>query len=46
MDAPTAIMNDPTHSSTMTEAEPTLFLADRITNDSIKKVFNIDNNAK
>ena len=37
MDAPTTIMNDPTHSSTMTEAQPTLILADRITNDPMKK---------
>ena len=37
MDAPTTIMNDPTHSSTMTEAQPTLILADRITDDPTKK---------
>ena len=37
MDAPTTIMNDPTHSSAMTEAQPTLILADRITNDPMKK---------
>ena len=37
MDAPTTNMNDPTHSSTMTEAQPTWILADRITNDPMKK---------
>ena len=39
MHAPTSIMNDPTHSSTMTESQPILILADRITNDPIKKIF-------
>jgi len=37
MDAPTVIMNDPTYSSTMTEAQPTLTSADRINNDQMKK---------
>ena len=37
MDAPTTIMNDPTHSSTMTATQPTLISADRIISDPIKK---------
>jgi len=37
MDIPITIANDPTHSSTMTEAQPTLILADRITDDPTKK---------
>ena len=37
MEAPTTTMNDPTHSSTMTEAQPTSILADEITNDPMKK---------
>ena len=37
MDALTTIINDPIHSSTMTEAQPTLILTDRITNNPMKK---------
>ena len=36
MDIPTTIANDPTHSSTMTETQPTLILPDRITDNPIK----------
>jgi len=37
MDISTTIASDPTHSATMTEAQPTLILADRITDDPMKK---------
>jgi len=41
MDAPIPIMNDPTHSATITEAQPTLISADRIINDPMKKFFTL-----
>jgi len=43
VDAPPNIMNAPTHSSMMTEAQPTLILADRITNDPMNTSTNTPN---